>query len=88
MLQCFYCGRWFRNKQALRAHLRFCPAREAGLGFMYGPYAEGGARTLRRRVRRRAGKAGDSPSGWLMEFYSKPKHKRLKEAFEIILGKR
>jgi hypothetical protein len=27
MLKCFYCGRWFKNKQALRAHLRFCQDR-------------------------------------------------------------
>jgi hypothetical protein len=25
--RCVYCGRWFKNKQALRAHLRFCYAR-------------------------------------------------------------
>jgi hypothetical protein len=27
MIRCFYCGKWFKNKQALRAHLRFCPVR-------------------------------------------------------------
>jgi hypothetical protein len=25
MRKCPFCGRWFRNKQAIRAHLRFCP---------------------------------------------------------------
>ena len=25
MVYCPYCNRWFRNKQALRAHLRYCP---------------------------------------------------------------
>jgi len=24
MIKCYYCGRWFKSKQALRAHLRFC----------------------------------------------------------------
>lgn len=27
MIQCLYCGRWFKNKQALRAHLKHCPAK-------------------------------------------------------------
>lgn len=27
MIQCMYCKkRWFKSRQALRAHLRFCPA--------------------------------------------------------------
>jgi len=26
MRKCEYCGRWFKNKQAVRAHLRFCTA--------------------------------------------------------------
>jgi len=38
MLQCFWCGRWFRNKQALRAHLKHCA--ERGGEFRYGPYAQ------------------------------------------------
>jgi len=25
---CPYCGRWFRNKQAVRAHLKRCPLKE------------------------------------------------------------
>jgi hypothetical protein len=25
MVYCPYCGRWFKNKQALRAHLKHCP---------------------------------------------------------------
>jgi hypothetical protein len=25
MRQCYYCKRWFKNKQAVRAHLRWCP---------------------------------------------------------------
>jgi len=81
VLQCYYCGRWFRNKQALRAHLRFCPAREAGMGFMYGPYAEGGssvhpspASRRRRRVARRA-----------VETVPKPSPERLRELFDILL---
>jgi|GEM_PF-2180064 len=24
MIQCKYCGRWFKNKQALKAHLKAC----------------------------------------------------------------
>jgi len=24
MIKCSFCGRWFRNKQAFRAHLRYC----------------------------------------------------------------
>lgn len=28
MVKCEYCGRWFRNKQALRAHLKHCPMKE------------------------------------------------------------
>jgi hypothetical protein len=24
MIKCYYCGRWFKNKQALRGHLRSC----------------------------------------------------------------
>jgi len=28
MVYCEYCGRWFRNKQALRAHLRHCPIKK------------------------------------------------------------
>lgn len=24
MRRCIYCGRWFKNKQAVRAHLRHC----------------------------------------------------------------
>lgn len=24
MRKCVYCGRWFKNKQAVRAHLRHC----------------------------------------------------------------
>ena len=27
MQQCYYCGRWFRNLQALRQHLRWCKER-------------------------------------------------------------
>jgi hypothetical protein len=38
MLRCFWCGRWFRNKQALRAHLKHCA--ERGGEFRYGPYAQ------------------------------------------------
>ena len=30
MSPCFYCGRWFKNKQALRAHLQFCEPYNAG----------------------------------------------------------
>ena len=29
MRQCFFCKKWFSNKQAVRAHLRFCPVRKA-----------------------------------------------------------
>lgn len=29
MVKCEFCGRWFRNKQALRAHLKHCPMKEA-----------------------------------------------------------
>ena len=88
MLQCYYCGRWFRNKQALRAHLRFCPAREAGMGFMYGPYAEGGSsihpssasrrrrRATRRRETQRTVEAIPRP---------KPSPERLRELFDILL---
>jgi hypothetical protein len=25
MQQCYYCKRWFKNKQSVRAHLRWCP---------------------------------------------------------------
>ena len=25
MRQCYFCKRWFKNKQAVRAHLRWCP---------------------------------------------------------------
>ena len=25
MRQCVFCGRWFKNKQAVRAHLKMCP---------------------------------------------------------------
>jgi len=25
MQQCRFCGRWFKNKQGVRAHLRWCP---------------------------------------------------------------
>lgn len=28
LMRCYYCNRACRNKQALRAHLRFCPNRE------------------------------------------------------------
>jgi len=28
MVKCEYYGRWFRNKQALRAHLKHCPMKE------------------------------------------------------------
>jgi len=28
MIKCPYCGRWFKNKQALRAHLKYCPAKK------------------------------------------------------------
>jgi hypothetical protein len=27
MRQCAFCGRWFRNKRAVEAHLRYCPMR-------------------------------------------------------------
>jgi hypothetical protein len=27
MRKCYYCNRWFKNKQAVRAHLRWCPER-------------------------------------------------------------
>jgi len=27
MRQCYHCKRWFKNKQAIRAHLRWCPER-------------------------------------------------------------
>jgi hypothetical protein len=30
MANCPYCGRWFRNKQAVRAHLKYCPLKKAG----------------------------------------------------------
>jgi len=40
MLQCFWCGWWFRNKQALRAHLKHCKERIPGGEFRYGPYAQ------------------------------------------------
>jgi len=28
MVYCSYCGRWFKNKQALRAHLKHCPLKK------------------------------------------------------------
>lgn len=28
MVYCQHCNRWFKNKQALRAHLRFCPLKK------------------------------------------------------------
>ncbi len=28
MIRCKYCGKWFKNKQALRAHLKHCPLRK------------------------------------------------------------
>ncbi|KXB03837.1 hypothetical protein AKJ45_00250 [candidate division MSBL1 archaeon SCGC-AAA261F19] len=28
MRLCLYCGRWFKNKQAVKAHLQFCPEYE------------------------------------------------------------
>ena len=24
MRRCHFCGRWFKNKQAVRAHLKYC----------------------------------------------------------------
>jgi hypothetical protein len=30
MLKCWWCGRWFKNKQALRAHLKHCGERMPG----------------------------------------------------------
>lgn len=29
MRKCIYCGRWFKNKQAVRAHLRHCEEYQA-----------------------------------------------------------
>jgi len=31
MRQCPYCGRWFKNKQALRAHLKRCPLKNKAI---------------------------------------------------------
>lgn len=28
MIKCPYCGRWFKNRQALRAHLKHCPLKK------------------------------------------------------------
>jgi hypothetical protein len=28
MARCPYCGRWFKNKQAVRAHLKHCPLKK------------------------------------------------------------
>lgn len=32
MRQCRYCKRWFKNKQAVRAHLRWCTKYRASVG--------------------------------------------------------
>jgi DNA invertase Pin-like site-specific DNA recombinase len=29
MVYCPYCNRWFKNKQALRAHLKHCPLKNS-----------------------------------------------------------
>ncbi len=55
MLQCFWCGRWFRNKQALRAHLRHCRERVEGGEFKYGPYTRARANARARGERKAEG---------------------------------